>query len=106
MKSDQKQETERVVSESLEKLHSKMEEEKKQAVNKAVDRKCKQIKDKCKEEFVEEIKELTAQHKQLIAQTKKEPWWDSCVEEATHHCCGDTLCCPIKYQQGRCRQKR
>lgn len=58
-----------------------MEEEKRQAVNKAVanmqgemDRKCKQVKEKCKEEFVEEIKKLAAQHKQLISQTKKKQW--------------------------------
>lgn len=58
-----------------------MEEEKRQAVSKAManmqgemDRKCKQVKDKCKEEFVEEIKKLAAQHKQLISQTKKKQW--------------------------------
>ena len=52
-----------------------------QAVNKAVAnlqaemrRKCKQVKEKCKEEFVEEIKKLAAQHKQLISQTKKKQW--------------------------------
>lgn len=63
-----------------------MEEEKRQAVNKAVanmqgevDRKCKQVKDKCKEEFVEEIKKLAAQHKQLISQTKKKQWVSSSV---------------------------
>lgn len=36
-----------------------------------MDRKCKQVKEKCKEEFVEEIKKLATQHKQLISQTKK-----------------------------------
>lgn len=58
-----------------------MEEEKRQAVNKAVanaqgemDRKCKQVKEKCKEEFLEEIKKLAGQHKQLISQTKKKQW--------------------------------
>jgi hypothetical protein len=58
-----------------------MEEEKRQAVNKAVasmqgevDRKCKQVKEKCKEEVVDEIKKLAAQHKQLISQTKKKQW--------------------------------
>ena len=62
-------------------LRSEMEEEKRQAVNKAVaslqgdmDRKGKQLKVKCKEEFVEEIKKLAAQHKQLISQTKKKQW--------------------------------
>lgn len=39
-----------------------------------MDRKCKQVKEKCKEEFVEEIKKLAAQHKQLISQTKKKQW--------------------------------
>lgn len=58
-----------------------MEEEKRQAVNKAVanmqtecDRKSKQVKEKCKEEFLEEIKKLASQHKQLISQTKKKQW--------------------------------
>lgn len=39
-----------------------------------MDRKCKQVKEKCKEEFVEEIKKLATQHKQLISQTKKKQW--------------------------------
>lgn len=63
-----------------------MEEEKRQAVSKAVanmqgemDRKCKQVKEKCKEEFVEEIKKLATQHKQLISQTKKKQWVSSRV---------------------------
>lgn len=73
-----------------------MEEEKRQAVNKAVanmqgemDRKCKQVKEKCKEEFVEEIKKLATQHKQLISQTKKKQWvnttifLDSCFWKST-----------------------
>lgn len=63
-----------------------MEEEKRQAVNKAVanmqgemDRKCKQVKEKCKEEFVEEIKKLATQHKQLISQTKKKQWVNTTI---------------------------
>lgn len=62
-------------------LRAEMEEEKRQAVSKAVagaqaemDRKCKQVKEKCKEELVEEVKKLVAQHKQLISQTKKKQW--------------------------------
>lgn len=42
-----------------------------------MDRKCKQVKEKCKEEFVEEIKKLATQHKQLISQTKKKQWVSS-----------------------------
>lgn len=69
-----------------------MEEEKRQAVNKAVanmqgemDRKCKQVKEKCKEEFVEEIKKLATQHKQLISQTKKKQWVSTvCSQSVTH----------------------
>ena len=67
-------------------LRSEMEEEKRQAVNKAVanmqcemDRKCKQVKEKCKEEFVEEIKKLATQHKQLISQTKKKQWVNTTI---------------------------
>lgn len=62
-------------------LRAEMEEEKRQAVSKAVagvqaemERKCKQVKEKCKEELVEEVKKLVAQHKQLISQTKKKQW--------------------------------
>lgn len=58
-----------------------MEEEKRQAVTKAVssvqvemERKCKQVKEKCKEELVEEVKKMVSQHKQLISQTKKKQW--------------------------------
>lgn len=58
-----------------------MEEEKRQAVTKAVanmqtecDRKTKQVKEKCKEEFLEEVKKIASQHKQLISQTKKKQW--------------------------------
>lgn len=46
-------------------------------------RKCKQVKEKCKEAFVEEIKELAAQHKQLISQIKKQ-WCYNCEEAAGH----------------------
>lgn len=65
-------------------LRAEMEEEKRQAVSKAVagaqaemERKCKQVKEKCKEELVEEVKKLVAQHKQLISQTKKKQWVSS-----------------------------
>lgn len=98
-----------------------MEEEKRQAVNKAVvnmqaemDRKCKQVKEKCKEEFMEEIKKLATQHKQFISQTKKKQWCYNCEEEAMYHCCWNTSYCSIKCQQEHwhaehkrtCRRKR
>lgn len=58
-----------------------MEDEKRQAVSKAVsggqaemERKCKTVKEKCKEELVEEVKKMVAQHKQLISTTKKKQW--------------------------------
>ncbi|XP_023820914.1 zinc finger MYND domain-containing protein 11 isoform X4 [Oryzias latipes] len=121
MKADNKRETERVVREALEKLRAEMEEEKRQAVSKAVagaqaemDRKCKQVKEKCKEELVEEVKKLVAQHKQLISQTKKKQWCYNCEEEAMYHCCWNTSYCSIKCQQEHwhadhkrtCRRKR
>ncbi|XP_061652203.1 zinc finger MYND domain-containing protein 11 isoform X1 [Phyllopteryx taeniolatus] len=121
MKADNKRETERVVREALEKLRGEMEEEKHEAVSKAVgaaqaemDRKCKQVKDKCKEELVEEVKKLVAQHKQLISQTKKKQWCYNCEEEAMYHCCWNTSYCSIKCQQEHwhadhkrtCRRKR
>lgn len=121
MKADNKRETERVVREALEKLRSEMEEEKRQAVSKAVsgaqgemERKCKQVKEKCKEELVEEVKKMVAQHKQLLSQTKKKQWCYNCEEEAMYHCCWNTSYCSIKCQQEHwhadhkrtCRRKR
>uniref|UniRef100_A0AAY3ZZ95 Zinc finger, MYND-type containing 11 n=1 Tax=Denticeps clupeoides TaxID=299321 RepID=A0AAY3ZZ95_9TELE len=121
MKADNKRETERVVREALEKLRAEMEDEKRQAVSKAVsaaqaemDRKCKQVKEKCKEELVEEVKKMVAQHKQLISQTKKKQWCYNCEEEAMYHCCWNTSYCSIKCQQEHwhadhkrtCRRKR
>eukprot|EP00066_Takifugu_rubripes_P026217 XP_011615483.1 PREDICTED: zinc finger MYND domain-containing protein 11 isoform X1 [Takifugu rubripes] len=121
MKADNKRETERVVREALEKLRAEMEEEKRQAVSKAVagaqaemERKCKQVKEKCKEELVEEVKKLVAQHKQLTSQTKKKQWCYNCEEEAMYHCCWNTSYCSIKCQQEHwhadhkrtCRRKR
>ncbi|KAM9322552.1 zinc finger MYND domain-containing protein 11 isoform 1-T1 [Pholidichthys leucotaenia] len=121
MEADSKRETERVVREALEKLRSEMEEEKRQAVSKAVaggqtemERKCKQVKEKCKEELVEEVKKLVGQHKQLISQTKKKQWCYNCEEEAMYHCCWNTSYCSIKCQQEHwhadhkrtCRRKR
>ncbi|KAM6919469.1 zinc finger MYND domain-containing protein 11 isoform 5-T5 [Lycodopsis pacificus] len=121
MKADNKRETERVVREALEKLRAEMEEEKRQAVGKAVagaqaemERKCKQVKEKCKEELVEEVKKVVAQNKQLVSQTKKKQWCYNCEEEAMYHCCWNTSYCSIKCQQEHwhadhkrtCRRKR
>uniref|UniRef100_A0A2D4I0L6 MYND-type domain-containing protein n=4 Tax=Micrurus TaxID=8634 RepID=A0A2D4I0L6_MICLE len=121
IKADHKRETERVVREAIEKLRSEMEEEKRQAVNRAIanmqtecDRKTKQVKEKCKEEFLEEVKKLASQHKQLISQTKKKQWCYNCEEEAMYHCCWNTSYCSIKCQQEHwhaehkrtCRRKR
>ncbi|XP_068582251.1 zinc finger MYND domain-containing protein 11 isoform X4 [Cebidichthys violaceus] len=121
MKADNKRETERVVREALEKLRAEMEEEKRQAVSKAVagaqaemERKCKQVKEKCKEELVEEVKKVVAQNKQLVSQTKKKQWCYNCEEEAMYHCCWNTSYCSIKCQQEHwhadhkrtCRRKR
>lgn len=68
-----------------------MEEEKRQAVSKAVagaqaemERKCKQVKEKCKEELVEEVKKLVAQHKQFISQTKKKQWVSCTTDQLVH----------------------
>uniref|UniRef100_A0A4W4GDZ7 Zinc finger, MYND-type containing 11 n=1 Tax=Electrophorus electricus TaxID=8005 RepID=A0A4W4GDZ7_ELEEL len=121
MKAENKRETERVLKEALDKLRTEMEEEKRQAVSKAVsstqadmDRKCKQVKDKCKEDLMEEMKKMVSQHKQLISQTKKKQWCYNCEEEAMYHCCWNTSYCSIKCQQEHwhadhkrtCRRKR
>uniref|UniRef100_A0A8B9J6N3 Zinc finger, MYND-type containing 11 n=1 Tax=Astyanax mexicanus TaxID=7994 RepID=A0A8B9J6N3_ASTMX len=121
MKAENKRETERLLKEALDKLRNEMEEEKRQAVSKAVastqaemERKCKQVKDKCKEELMEEMKKMVSQHKQLISQTKKKQWCYNCEEEAMYHCCWNTSYCSIKCQQEHwhadhkrtCRRKR
>ncbi|XP_077368233.1 zinc finger MYND domain-containing protein 11 isoform X2 [Festucalex cinctus] len=121
MKADNKRETERLVREALEKLRGELEEEKQEAVEKALsgaqaelERKCKQVKDKCKEELLDEVKKLVAQHKQLVSQTKKKQWCYNCEEEAMYHCCWNTSYCSIKCQQEHwhadhkrtCRRKR
>lgn len=69
-----------------------MEEEKRQAVSKAVanaqaemERKCKQVKEKCKEELMEEMKKMVNQHKQLISQTKKKQWVSQTANFITLH---------------------
>lgn len=69
-----------------------MEEEKRQAVSKAVantqaemERKCKQVKEKCKEELMEEMKKIVNQHKQLISQTKKKQWVSQTTNFTTLH---------------------
>ncbi len=69
-------------------LRAEMEEDKRQAVNKAVsntqaemERKCKQVKEKCKEELMEEMKKMVAQHKQLLSQTKKKQWVSELSED-------------------------
>ncbi|XP_049604193.1 zinc finger MYND domain-containing protein 11 isoform X1 [Syngnathus scovelli] len=121
MRADNKRETERLVREALEKLRGEMEEEKQEAVSEALggaqaelERKCKQVKDKCKEELLDEVKKLVAQHKQLVSQTKKKQWCYNCEEEAMYHCCWNTSYCSIKCQQEHwhadhkrtCRRKR
>lgn len=69
-----------------------MEEEKRQAVSKALtntqaemERKCKQVKEKCKEELMEEMKKLVNQHKQVISQTKKKQWVSQTANFITLH---------------------
>lgn len=80
-------------------LRAEMEEEKRQAVSKAVagaqaemERKCKQVKEKCKEELVEEVKKLVAQHKQFISQTKKKQWVSRTTGTAIKSTTGDFKC--------------
>ncbi|XP_061110100.1 zinc finger MYND domain-containing protein 11-like isoform X2 [Conger conger] len=121
MKVENKRETDRALREALEKLRSDMEEEKRAALSKAVssaqaemDRKCKAVKEKSKEELVEEVKKLVTQQKQVVSQTKKKQWCYNCEEEAMYHCCWNTSYCSIKCQQEHwhadhkrtCRRKR
>lgn len=121
MKAENKRETERGVREALEKLRSELEEEKRAAISKAVsgaqaemERKCKTVREKCKEEMMEEMKKMVAHNKQLISQTKKKQWCYNCEEEAMYHCCWNTSYCSIKCQQEHwhadhkrtCRRKR
>uniref|UniRef100_UPI00358E6AEE zinc finger MYND domain-containing protein 11 n=1 Tax=Myxine glutinosa TaxID=7769 RepID=UPI00358E6AEE len=117
MASERRREAECMVHEATEKLRGELEEEKRQAVSSIqaeTDRKSRHIKEKCKEEFLEEIKKLAAQHKQMISQTKKKQWCYNCEEEAMYHCCWNTSYCSTKCQQEHwhaehkrtCRRKR
>lgn len=73
--SDHKREAERVVREALENCVLKWKRKDKLSLKPWPTcrvRQCKQVEDKCKAEFVEEIKMLAAQHKQLLSQTKRQ----------------------------------
>lgn len=51
-----------------------------------------------KEELVEDVRKATAQHKQLISQTKRQ-WCYNREEVALYHFCWDPSCCSIRYPQ-------
>lgn len=62
-------------------LQRDFNEDKKQAVARAVgntsrevDRIRRQTEDKCKEQYMEEMKKLAQKHKEAISQTKKKQW--------------------------------
>ena len=63
------------------KLQKDFEEDKQQAVSRAmtnnqreIDRAKQQTEEKCKKEYMEEMKKLAAKHKEAISQTKKKQW--------------------------------
>ncbi|KAJ8314082.1 hypothetical protein KUTeg_008643 [Tegillarca granosa] len=103
------------------KLKKDFEEDKHQAVTRAMakvqkERELaeKQTEEKCKAEYMEEMKKLAAKHKEHISTTKKKQWCFNCEEEAMYHCCWNTSYCSVKCQQEHwhkehkrvCRRKR
>jgi len=87
---------------------------KEQAERREVDRVRRQTEERCKQEYMEEMKKLAQKHKAEISSTKKKQWCYNCEEEAMYHCCWNTSYCSIKCQQEHwhkehkrmCRRKR
>lgn len=118
---DHKVEKDKALKELTERLKKDFEEDKHQAVTRAMakvqkERELaeKQTEEKCKAEYMEEMKKLATKHKEYISTTKKKQWCFNCEEEAMYHCCWNTSYCSVKCQQEHwhkehkrvCRRKR
>ncbi|XP_067649263.1 zinc finger MYND domain-containing protein 11-like isoform X1 [Haliotis asinina] len=121
LKKELKEQKDQALSKLEERLKKDFEEDKQQAVSRAltntqreIDRAKRQAEEKCKEQYMEEMKKLAQKHKQDISQTKKKQWCFNCEEEAMYHCCWNTSYCSVKCQQEHwhkehkrvCRRKR
>ncbi|XP_062571886.1 zinc finger MYND domain-containing protein 11-like [Saccostrea cucullata] len=114
-------EKEKALEELSDRLQKDFEEDKQQAVSRAmanmnreIERTKQATEEKCKKEYMEEMKKLAAKHKDAISATKKKQWCYNCEEEAMYHCCWNTSYCSVKCQQEHwhkehkrvCRRKR
>ncbi|KAK3108848.1 hypothetical protein FSP39_017157 [Pinctada imbricata] len=121
LENDYEESKQKALKELSDRLQKDFEEDKQQAVSRAmsnnqreIDRAKQQTEDKCKKEYMEEMKKLAAKHKEAISQTKKKQWCFNCEEEAMYHCCWNTSYCSVKCQQEHwhkehkrvCRRKR
>ncbi|XP_048754240.1 zinc finger MYND domain-containing protein 11-like isoform X1 [Ostrea edulis] len=112
---------EKALEELSDRLQKDFEEDKQQAVSRAmanmnreIERTKQSTEEKCKKEYMEEMKKLAAKHKDAISATKRKQWCYNCEEEAMYHCCWNTSYCSVKCQQEHwhkehkrvCRRKR
>ncbi|CAH1788122.1 unnamed protein product [Owenia fusiformis] len=114
-------EKERGLQELSDRLKKDFEQDKQQAVSRAVSKNQREIEiakrqteERCKIEYMEEMKKLAQKHKEAISATKKKQWCYLCESEATYHCCWNTSYCSTKCQHDHwqkehkrvCRRKR
>ncbi|KAK7109257.1 zinc finger MYND domain-containing protein 11-like [Littorina saxatilis] len=121
LKKQSEEEKNKALKELTDRLKKDFEEDKQAAVARAttnvsreIEKARKAAEDKCKEQYMEEMKKLAAKHKEAISQTKKKQWCFNCEEEAMYHCCWNTSYCSVRCQQEHwhkehkrvCRRKR
>lgn len=121
MEKNHQDDKEKALEELSDRLQKDFEEDKQQAVSRAmanmnreIERTKQTTEEKCKKEYMEEMKKLAAKHKDAISATKKKQWCYNCEEEAMYHCCWNTSYCSVKCQQEHwhkehkrvCRRKR
>ncbi|XP_025096070.1 zinc finger MYND domain-containing protein 11-like isoform X1 [Pomacea canaliculata] len=115
------EEKDKALKDLTERLTKDFEEDKQAAVNRAmtniqreIEKARKTTEEKCKEQYMEEMKKLANKHKEAISATKKRQWCYNCEEEAMYHCCWNTSYCSVRCQQEHwhkehkrvCRRKR
>ncbi|KAK2168186.1 hypothetical protein NP493_1242g00007 [Ridgeia piscesae] len=118
---DHRKDKERTLKDLEDRLRKDFEEDKQAAVGRAVanvqretERVRRQTEERCREQYMEEMRKLSAKHKADISAAKKKQWCYNCEEEAMYHCCWNTSYCSIKCQQEHwhrehkrmCRRKR
>ncbi|ELU10691.1 hypothetical protein CAPTEDRAFT_169629 [Capitella teleta] len=121
LEKDAKADKDRALKELEERLRADFELDKQAAVSRAMgstqrdtDKVRRQMEERCKEQFGEDLKKVIQKHKSEVSSTKKKQWCYNCEEEAMYHCCWNTSYCSIKCQQDHwhrehkrmCRRKR